>query len=329
MEDQAVTTDFRDQRVGLIIFGALGIIAGIFSGLFCLLYVAMLAGLMGDAARPPLATFVQVMGFYGGAGIAFVWLGIGSILCRRWASSLIVAGAWLWLACGVMGLAVLLAMHGYFDQAMAQALKDAGSEPRPGLILAIKMVMFSFFTAMYLIVPAALVAFYGRRAVSLTCEARDPIPRWTDGIPVPALIAAVMLSLFAFGLVVSASNPGWPFFTALLKGPAAHVAALLQGVLLGFAAWGAFRLKSWAWWLGLILPVLMMISFAVFMRTAGMATYFDTLGFNAQQRKAIEGSPFLDPGAWDWLMIAYPLAFSGFMLWVKRYFRGAVTSPGA
>lgn len=329
MEDQTLTTDFRDQRVGLIIFGALGIIAGILCGLLCLFYVAMLAGLMGDEARPPQATFIQVMGFYGAAGIAFIWLGIGSILCRRWAPALILAGGWLWLLSGAIGLAVLLAMHGSFDQAMAQAIKDAGSEIRPGLMLAIKAVMFSIFAVIYLIIPAALVLFYGRRAVRLTCGVRDPIPRWTDVLPMPALIAAVMLSLFAFSLIVSALTPGWPFFTVLLRGPAAHLAALLQGSLLGVAAWGAFRLRPWAWWLGLAMPLFMMVSFAVFMRTVGMATYFDAFGFSPQQRKAIDGSPFLEPGTWDWIMIAYPVIFTAFMLWVKRHFRGAGHSPGA
>ena len=82
-----MTEDHKDQRAGLIVFGSLGIVAACFCGLFCLLYVAMAAGFMGEAARPSFSIFIQIMGFYGGAGLAFLWLGVGSILCRKWATA--------------------------------------------------------------------------------------------------------------------------------------------------------------------------------------------------------------------------------------------------
>ncbi|HPA17893.1 MAG TPA: hypothetical protein PLU30_09095 [Verrucomicrobiae bacterium] len=323
MDGQPSAQDHKDQRTGMIVFGSLGVLAGCLCGLFCLFYLAMAAGLLGSAARPPFAAFVQVMGFYGGAGVAFIWLGIGSIACLRWARALILAMAWLWLVSGAMGLAVLFAMHGNFDQAMAQAFKDAGGGPPPGVVLAIKLVTLSVLTVIYVIIPAALLLFYGRQSVRLTCVARDPIPRWTDPVPMPALVTAVMLALFSAGLIVSAITPAWPCFKWLLRGAPAHAAALAQATLFALAAWGAFRLRPWAWWLGLIMPLLMTLSFAVFMRKVGVASYIDAFVLDPQQRKAIEGSPFMEPGKLDWLMVTYPVLFTGFMLWVKRHFSGA------
>ncbi|MCC6354926.1 MAG: hypothetical protein IT577_13640 [Verrucomicrobiae bacterium] len=325
MEPQPPATSHKDQRVGLIVFGALGIVTAFLCGLFCLFYAAMVAGWLGEAAKQPLPTLFQVVGFYGGACVAFAWLGAGSMLCRRWAPAVIIAGAWLWLVSGTLGLVALVAMHGAVDQAMLQAVKDSGGDLKPDLVLAIKIVMFSFFAFVYLVIPATLLAFYGRRSVRLTCEARDPVPRWTDGLPTPALIVGLMLALGAFCLVASCGNPAWPFFTTLLKGPPAHLAVLLQGALLAIAAWGAFRLRAWAWWLALVFPLLMMASFAVFMRTAGMAAYVDTLVVTDQQRKALEGSPFLEPETFGWLMVAYPLVFVAFMIWVKKHFRGTAS----
>ncbi len=327
MEPQPPPPSHKDQRVGLILFGALGIVAAALCGLFCLFYAAMMAGAFGEAAKQPYSTFLQVVGFYGGACVAFAWLGVGSILCRRWAPALIVAGAWLWLVSGAMGLVALIAMHGAFDHAMLQAMKESGKELQPGLLQAIKTVMFSFFAFVYLIIPGVLLAFYGRRSIRLTCVARDPSPRWTDGLPTPALILGLMLALGAVCLIAAAANPAWPFFTTLLKGAPAHLAVLLQGVLLAVAAWGAFRLRPWAWWLGLVLPLLMMASFAVFMRNAGMAAYLDTFVASDEQRKALEGSPFLEPQNWGWFMIAYPVAFVAFMIWVKKHF--CAKAPGA
>lgn len=315
--------DYRDQRVGLIIFGSLAILAACLCGLLCLASVAMAVRGTGDVARTTPATFAQVIGFYGGMVVALIWLGVGSIMCRKWAAALILAVGWLWLIGGAIGLMVLLGMHDLFDRAMMQAFKDAGQMPPSGVIMTTKIVAFLFVSVIYLIIPAAVVFFYSRRSTRLTCASRDPRPRWTDGIPIPALMAAALLALSAYGVILSVATPAWPLFTILLKGALARIAILAQGTLLALAAWGAFRLKPWSWWLGWLVPLFMMLSFAVFMCTAGMNSYLEIFGADPSQRKALETLPLAEPRSWLWLFIAYPVVFTAFMLWVKRHFTGA------
>lgn len=314
-----MTQDYKDQRVGLVVFGSLGILAGCLCGLFCLLYAAMGMGAMG-AERPPVATLAQIGGFYLGLGAAFVWLGIGSILCRKWAVSIILAFGWLWLISGVIGLFMIIALRSTFDQTLATAFSQAGGTPPTAMLIMVKVIMFALFAVIYFIIPAAIVVFYGRRAIRLTCEARDPVPRWTDGIPLPALITAIMLSFFACGMIVSVPNPAWPLFTLLLKGPAAHAATFIMAALLAIAAWGAFQLRPWAWWIGLTVPIFMMLSFSVFIHTSGMAPYLDAIDAAGKQRNLLQGTPFMEPSSWTWFLIVYPVVFITLMLWVKRYF---------
>jgi len=326
------TQDYKDQRVGLIIFGSLGILAACLCGLLCLLFVAVTVRAAGDVAQTTPATLVQFIGFYGGVVVALIWLGVGSIMCKKWAAAVILAVGWLWLICGTIGLMVLLGMHDVFDRAMMQAFKDAGQMPPQGVVMTTKIVAFLFFSLINLVIPAAIVFFYSRRATRLTCATRDPRPRWTDGIPIPALMAAAMLALSAYGVILSVANPAWPIFTILLKGALARIAILVQGTLLALAAWGAFRLKPWSWWLGWLVPLFMMLSFTVFIYTAGMNSYLEIFGADANQRKVLETSPFVETRSWLWLFIAYPIVFTAFMLWVKRHFTGvplAADTPNA
>lgn len=318
-ETELTQSNFRDQRAGLIIFGILGVAAGLLSALLALAVVA--ASFIPSQPGMPLFSIVQGAGFYVGLAVAFCWLGIGSILCRRWARALILTGAWLWLAMGVSGFATLLAMHGFFDKAMADAFAETSKQTPPEFIPIFKTIMFVMFGVIYVAAPTALVAFYRRRPVKLTCEARDPVARWTDGVPLPVLAAGLLLASFACGLAVAAAAPAWPLFTKLLKAPASTAAILAQAALLGISAWGLWRLRPWAWWTGLIVNLVMFASFLVYIRTAGMAAYLTAFGLDDRQTRLVKDMPFFTGGPWEWLMALYPVCFVVFMLWVRRYLR--------
>ena len=103
-----VTLTFHDQRIGLILFGVFQILLGSVLGLR--------AGLIAWYAPQEQSFFGHVEGLraellvpwalsiYLLPAVAFIWLGVGSILARRWARTLTLIFSWYWL---VAGLAIM------------------------------------------------------------------------------------------------------------------------------------------------------------------------------------------------------------------------------
>src|SRR5262245_62039640 len=82
---------YRDRSTGLILFGILEILVGV----LCLLMAGvMVLGQMTLARSPGAPANMQMlmpgMLFYAWIAVAMVWLGIGSIQCRRWARALVL-----------------------------------------------------------------------------------------------------------------------------------------------------------------------------------------------------------------------------------------------
>ena len=86
----------KDRHVGLIVVGAFVVMIGCACGV-----MAVLAGMMIDSVglapelgrgAPTLLTAV-----FGSMSVVLIWLGVGSILIRRWARTLlwVVSGWWL------------------------------------------------------------------------------------------------------------------------------------------------------------------------------------------------------------------------------------------
>ena len=86
------------------------------------------------------------------------------------------------------------------------------------------VVALAFGGVIYVIIPGALVLFYRSPHVKATCEARDPVVRWTDACPLPVLAVSLMLGLGAawMPVMIVASRSVVPCFGCYLSGaPAA------------------------------------------------------------------------------------------------------------
>ncbi len=57
----------------------------------------------------------------------------------------------------------------------------------PAAITGMVIGMTIFFFVFFVLVPAVWMFFYQSRHVKATCEARDPVTRWTDACPLPVL----------------------------------------------------------------------------------------------------------------------------------------------
>ena len=71
----------------------------------------------------------------------------------------------------------------------------AAGQPQlpPVAKLMIVLIPFLMMGFVFVLLPIAWVLFYRSRHVQATCEARDPVARWTDACPLPVLALRVCL----------------------------------------------------------------------------------------------------------------------------------------
>ena len=97
---------FKDRTTGLWIFGFLKIIGGI----LCLLMIPLLLMITTDptfGGTTNVRAMIPAMGTYLFLGIGLIWLGVGSILAKRWARALTLVLAWMGLITGIASLGMI------------------------------------------------------------------------------------------------------------------------------------------------------------------------------------------------------------------------------
>jgi len=317
-----VIGEYRDRKTGLVVFGVFEIIAGAFLWLMVPLMAFVL--MAPRRGMPPLPHVIPAtMGFYGLAGTGLIWLGIGSILARRWARALWVCIAAIMFATGVLVLpsAGYVAVTGLPGNLAAQG----GPVMPPAAVAAMQIFTLCFMAILYIIIPGILLLFYAGGNVRRTCEVRDPQRRWTDRCPLPVLA----LSLFTgFGAVVLlAAMPFFgvfPLFGIFAGGTGGRLLMLAYGVVMLYAAWGTYRLQRGAWWLMLTIMVLMAISGALTMWHANLQQLYLDLGFD--ERMAVQAGTVAQRMKWMGVVTTVP--WLGWAFYVRRYFKPPAPAGG-
>jgi hypothetical protein len=298
---------FKERKTGLVIFGIFHIIIGAFCVLFMLLTIvgAMALRNPGESAGAVMSVgqMILVVFLYLLLAVWFVWMGIGSILARKWARALILITSWLWLICGLIGfICILLFMPALFSPLVA------GEEiPREAAVIAQAMVtVFSAFV--FIVIPGAFVFFYSSRHVKATCEQRDRQVRWSDKAPLPVI-----------GLYRWTTH----FFGVVLSGIPGAVIVLVYAVLFAYAAWGTYKLQVKAWWCGFLSTFVLEVSMVITFSRVTLAEFYEKMGVPQERLKIIQRFDlFHDPR----VLILGGLAiigFLGFMIYTKRYFKAS------
>ncbi len=311
-----VTHTFSDRSVGLIVFGLLEVLLGL---LACMMAPMMLvAAMIPQPGAPPMMSLMPAVVIYLVAGVVFIWLGVGSVLARRWARALWLVIGWMWLVVGVLSVAMMLLIWPDLQTQMATAAKRP--IPPEALVVA-QAFMFGCLGFIYVLLPGSLVLFYGSCQVKATCEARDPKERWTDRCPLPVLAVVLLLCGSLIGLVSApAVNFVAPLFGVTLRGwqGAAVYAGFVAVQLL--AAWGLYRLKSWAWWLTLAFLLLGIAAGVYNFLYLDFSTFFAELNLPKEQ---IDMVTKLWGGKMNVLMgfsAVFAVLYLGYMIYLRRYF---------
>jgi hypothetical protein len=283
-----------------------------------LLGVAM-SGRMGADALS-IKMILPGIFMYGLLSIAFIWLGVGSCMCKRWARSLCLLLSSFWLGCGSIGMVSTLMI---MPKVLAHPPANVQSGNVPPGFLTVVMAISTFINfIIFVAVPAVLVLFYKSPHVKATCEERDPKTRWTDLIPLPRLGLAVMLGFSALGFPLTMFGYNWvmPVFGAHLSGiPSLAIVAVLS-IAFGFSAVSAFKGKIIGWYTAIGLYLLSSSSYAVTIARVGMLKLYEEMGFPPSQIERFrEMGTFEGPGFWI-MMALCSIPFIVFLVFSRKYF---------
>ena len=312
---------YKDRSTGLIVFGILTILLGCLAGLFVLLMLfgrAMSAKTTGAPA--PFSTILPAISIYGALAVALVWLGIGSIMARRWARALLLIFSWSWL---IMGVFVLVCMTFFIPKILANMSSSGTSDHTAVSSAAIVMamvVMLLIFGVFFVILPAVWTFFYNSRHVKATCEARDPVTRWTDACPLPVLGFCLWL-VFSVPMMLIMPIAGhcvMPFFGIFLTGMPGAILCLAIAALWSYAAWSLYKLEQRGWWLILIALCVFMASAVLTFARHDMMEMYRLMNYPEAQIEQIQKTGLLVGNRMGWLMVVFHVAVPGLPLLHKK-----------
>jgi hypothetical protein len=255
---------------------------------------------------------------YGIYGAGLIWLGIGSMLCRRWARAVLLVLSWSWLLAGVVSVVSNIVT----TRALFAKPEFSAGEQLPMLIMLIISVLF------FVVIPGAMVLFYRSPLVAATCVARDPAPRWTDRCPLPVLACSLWFGICALFMVIPPiiGLSIIPVFGRLLTGTPAAVVSFAFAALSLYLAWATYRLKPAAWWVMLIASAALTASAVITFQRVDFIDIYRKLGFPDQVTRQLQDMRILTSKMIVWWAVIVFLLFVVYLIWIRKYFRTASTT---
>jgi len=308
---ESLTDGWKDRSAGLIIFGAIQILFGV--GAVCMLFGMAAASELqsrGSGAAPiPATSLVATVVMYALLAVYFFTVGIGSIRKRRWARALSLVVSALWLFVGIVGVGAVAIMMPHLSAAI-----------RPSAEVAIMTTVMVVTGTIYIAIPLALFPFYRSPHVKATCEARDPVPRWTDRVPVPILALVLMMASAAVSVIACVAYGIAPVFGVVLTGAPAIIVLVAMAALCAFVAVRLYQLKRSAWWTVVLLIVIGIVNAAYTFTRLDLDKLYEQMGIMTPQLRAMHlADLYRDPMLWVLMGVSW-LAFLGYVIWTRRFF---------
>jgi hypothetical protein len=315
---------FKDRKIGLVIFGIIHIIIGIFCalGIPLTIFSMMTASMFNTSAAPPMSIgqMILVVILYLLLAVWFIWMGIGSMLARKWARALILITSWLWLIGGLLGFIFILLFLPDIFGPMAM-----GEEITKEIVVVVQSIALGFMAVILVIIPGVFVLFYSSRHVKATCEQRDPRMRWTDKAPLSVITVSSLLGVVAISMpFLGFYQWAIPFFGFILSGIPGAVVVLIYALLFAYAAWGTYKLQITAWWCGFVLTVASAVSMGITFSRVSLLDFYEQMNLPNESLEMIKEFSVFQNAAMDLLLceIGY-IGFLGFLIYIKRYFTAA------
>lgn len=319
---QEIRPSHGDRSTALAVFGSLTVLLGFAFGLLIPMAIVSRAFREEGLHGWPSLLFAVVV--YGGFGGGLVWLGIGSILARRWARALLLIFSWCWLIAGIYCAVCMAFCLPKVLAITAGAGAHLGPSDHLMRVISWDTLLFGW---LFVVMPAVWTFFYGSSHVQATCEERDPRPAWTDRCPLPVLGMCVVSACWVPVLLLSAAiGPRvFTFFGRFLTGLPAVGVQLCVAAVWASAAWALYRLRSWGWWLIFLGSCAISISAFLTFTQSDVAELCRLLNYTQEEVQAMEESGFLTGAGIGLLLAATFLPFLAYLLFIKRYFRRPVS----
>jgi MFS family permease len=308
--------EHKDRSVGLVVFGAVSVLIGLFCALLIPLTFLSVALSESVGGGVDLGSAWGASAIYGVIAVALVWLGIGSMRARRWACELLLSFSWIWLVTGICSLIVgILVVPGMVAQL------GAGSALPPETAVLMMAVTFGVSGVIYVVLPGLFVLFYRSPSVTATCRVRHPDPQWIDHIPRRLLTLIVVWVLLAASvLVMPGYNFLFPFFGLVLTGVAGAFSWTVVLAVCVALAVGTSRRAPWAWWGGVALTVVATLSSILTVLRFDMMEIMALMGLPEDQAAMMKALPMLD----GWIPVLGSLVvwgtFLAYLMTLRRYF---------
>jgi hypothetical protein len=308
---------YEDRKTLLVVFGILELLMGGCCSLMVPMSLFSLVAMQSlPAGQAPPQDPRGVLGgalFYLAAGAFFMTMGVGSILARRWARTLMAITSWAWLVTGVGGALMMVLMWPQMRQQMLAGVPPGESPETMMRIVVATMVVVG--AVGYVLLPATLAFFYSSRHVRATCEARDPQVRWTDRCAAPVLAGSLMLALFGVFLVSMPLLYRVALFFGILTGPLAYAVSLVLGGLILFTAYDLYHQRMRGWWLALGVALVLSVSGVVTFWRMDFVAMYEAMGYPREwsERMAPMGASM------RWGFVMWAPVWLGYILWIRRY----------
>ncbi len=322
MSEFSMPAPFKDRSVGLMIFGILTIVLGLLVGLMVpLLVVGASINAANGVDAGGFRAMIPAMSVYGILAVANIWLGIGSVLKRRWARALLLIFSWAWLIIGILMVVFSATVMPLISNSVQAGQAGQANLP-PSAMAAVWISVTVFFFIFFVLLPLGWLLFYRSPHVKATCESFDPVPSWTDACPLPvlAIVLWMALSVPCMLLMGLAGTTALPFFGLILAGWSARVFCVFLAGLWGWLAWDLYALRMRGWWLTVGFFLLYMISAEVTFTQHSLADLYAAMHISTKEMAIFENSSMMNTA-----MIAFPAGFTllllGYLLFVRRYFR--------
>jgi hypothetical protein len=316
-------SDYRDRRTGLVVFGVLEVAIGALCTLMIpLMLIGRVVASRSPNAPPAPITIVPAIAVYGLLAAAFIWLGIGSILARRWARALLLCFSAVALCGGLISCAWMALMLPRLFEGMAQQSQGA---LQPGALLMVKVITAVVMAVIYVLIPLALFLFYRSPHVRRTCEVRDPVERWTDRCPLPVLALSLLMGIGGVLLLgISVKLHALPLFGVIASGAAGWFAVLFVAGLLLYVARGLYLLQKRACWIALAMQLIGAASSIVTFWATDLTDLYLKMGMDPQAAAAT--AHLLALPSFRWLFPLSIVPWLAWLLWIRRYFKNP-TAP--
>jgi len=320
---------FKDRKAGLIVFGVLTLLAGCLSASFVPLTILAQSMTATHGGELNYYTTIPAVVLYGSAAIALIWLGIGSILTRRWARALLLIASWSALFIGSISAGMMAFMVRRFPELMRAAKQPGQPELPPGMDTVVIVIIVATCLFLYVFIPLIWVLFYGSRHVKATCEVRDPVIRWTDRCPLPVLAVSLWLVLgILMMLTVPVAYHGvFPFLGMFLTGVPGSLLNLVMAALWAYCAWAFYKLDWRGWWILIVALIVFAVSGTITYSRHDIIELYRLIGYPEKQIELIQKVSFVTRDLIVWGTLVSFVPVFGYLLYVRRFFpRGAKTT---